>query len=66
MLIHYTREISKEIYDRSQQHNGFIAKEDQDKVWSVSEYLGYGVYGGQTFEKDGEYFVGFDMGDSCD
>ena len=61
-----TREISKEIYDRSQQHNGFIAAEDQDKVWSVSEQLGYGVYGGQTFEKDGKYYVGYEIGDSCD
>lgn len=61
-----TREISKEIYDRSQRHNGFIASEDQDKVWSASEYLGYGVYGGQTFEKDGKFYVSYERGDSCD
>lgn len=65
-MTRYTREISKDIYDRSQQHNGFIAAEDTNKVWSDSELIGYGVYGDQTYEKDGKYYVSFEMGDSCD
>ncbi len=60
------RKITKEIYERSQKCGGYIAAEDQNKVFSFSELCGYGVYGALTFEKDGEYFVKYQMGDSCD
>lgn len=59
-----TWEIAKEIYDRSV--NGFIAKEDKEKVFGMNIIHGYGLYGEKVFEKDGKYYVTFVRGDSCD
>ena len=62
----YKRTITKEIYERAVANHDHIASEDYDKVFSESERYGYGVYGTYVFEKDGEYFVRFSLGDSCD
>lgn len=60
------RKINKEIYDRAMEHNGYITEEDKEKVFCISEIYGYGVYGAQAKEENGEYYVYFSMGDSCD
>lgn len=60
------REISKEVYDRARQNRGYITPEDTKNVFSVSELIGYGVYGDQVVERDGKYFVLYERGDSCD
>ena len=60
------RKISKEIYERAMEHNGYIANEDEEKVFLPSEIWGYGVYGAQAKEENGEYYVYFSMGDSCE
>ena len=60
------REISKEIYDRAKANHGYIAREDIDKVFDISEQLGYGIYGDQVTERDGKYFVCYERGESCD
>ena len=62
----YKREISKEIYERAMKRNRYIAKEDEEKVFSVSEIYGYGVYCPIVHEEDGKYYVYFKLGDSCD
>lgn len=62
----YERKISKEIYDRAMPNGGHIASEDMCKVFDMSELMGYGVYLPMVFERDGEYFVSFEMGSSCD
>ena len=66
MLISCEREISKEVYDRAVKNRNFIAKEDEDTVFTEAERWGYGVYGDRVFEKDGKYFVAYERGDSCD
>lgn len=58
------REISKEIYDKAK--NGVLPKEDYDKVFTISELCGYGVYLPRVFTKDGKYYISFELGSSCD
>ena len=62
----YTKEITKEIYDRAKANNDYITKDDMDKVFSISQLCGYGVYTPTVFEKDGKYYVSFYLGSSCD
>ena len=61
----YVRKITKEIYDRRTPSN-YITDEDMCKVFDRSEMCGYGVYSPRVFEKNGEYFVEYELGDSCD
>lgn len=35
-------------------------------IFTPQECQGYGVYGERYYEKDGEYFVSFMIGNSCD
>ena len=65
-LIKSQREITKDQYDRAMQNRGYLTNADKDDVFSVAELCGYGVYGAIVFEKDGKYYVGYSIGDSCD
>lgn len=58
--------ITKEQYDRAQQHHGYIAKEDEEDIFTTAELLGYGVYGSHAVQEGDEYFVEYYIGDSCD
>lgn len=62
----YTRKITKEQYDRAQEHHGMLAREDRVDVFTESERCGYGVSWPMTYEDDGEYYVRFELGSSCD
>ena len=66
MTKRYERKIPRDIDERAMAKNGYIVKEDKDSVWDMAELHGYGVYDGRVFERDGEYFVSFTMGSSCD
>ena len=63
-MTEHKRQIDKEIYERST--NGFLTREDYRKVFTDAEVMGYGVYGARAYEENGEYFVRFEMGNSCD
>ena len=58
------REISKEVYDEAVLHHGYI--QDRSKVFTPAECFGYGIYNDRVFERDGKYYVNFEMGESCD
>jgi len=62
------REISKEVFDKCETRGNLktLSKEDYGKVFKSSEICGYGVYNERVIEKDGKYFVKFDLGDNCD
>lgn len=63
----YERKITKEIYDNAvNNHHGVLADEDEDKVFSMAEVCGYGVYCPYVFTRNNEYYVRFEMGDTCD
>ena len=60
------KEISKEIYDKAIKNNGYITDEDEWKVFTESQIMGYGIYGTHVYEEDGKYYVHYSMGDTCD
>lgn len=62
----HRRKITKEQYDRAVNNNGDIPNEDLLDIFNVAELCGYGIYYYEVLEEDGEYFVVFDMGTSCD
>lgn len=78
----YRRKITKEQYDRAIEHNKKLHEEQPDfiplmahpylcesdlcSVFNEAELYGYGVYCPSVHEEDGEYYVHYDMGSSCD
>lgn len=60
------REILAEQYARAQAHNSYLTEADRNIVFTDSERLGYGVYGGDVLERDGKYYVRFSLGSTCD
>ena len=60
------KKITKEQYDRAMENNGSICKDDIPAVFTEAERWGYGLYGNSVFEKDGEYFVQYTLGSTCD
>lgn len=65
-MIFGTRKISKEIYDRAKERNGYITRDDMKEVFSVPEIYGYEIYSTQVYEDGVEYFCKYNMGESCD
>lgn len=61
-------EISKEMYDRAQKNGGYIAKEDEEKLFSESIRYGYGLYDDKAYidKETGKYMCHWMMGNSCD
>ena len=51
--------ISKEEYEKAQ-------SEGARSIIGESELMGYGVYGARVFEQDGEYYLTYERGSSCD
>lgn len=64
-MLHFTREITKEEYDRAKVKN-VVPKDIANKYIGVEFWCGYGVYGMGVEEKDGKYQLWFDTGESCD
>lgn len=44
MLIRNEKPITREQYENAQSRNGRISSEDMDKIFSVAELCGYGIY----------------------
>lgn len=64
-MMHYRkRTITKEMYDNAT--NGYLNSKDYDKIFSVEEMCGYGVYSAMVYEDNGEYYCRFTLGSSCD
>lgn len=61
------KKITKEQYNRAiNEHNGYIAEEDMGDIFSQSEICGYGCYGARATIIDGEYYVTYWLGSTCD
>ena len=65
-MTRYTRKITQEQYDRAMLNKGLLTKEDESDVFSIAEICGYGVYMPLVIENNGEYYVTFMLGSSCD
>lgn len=62
----YEKEISKELYDKAIANNWTIPESAYSDIFSIGELAGYGVYHVRPFEKNGKYFVRYQLGDNCD
>lgn len=63
---YYEREITQEMYQRALQHNSHLTAADFETVFTDAERLGYGAQAGRVMERDGKFFVGYVIYDSCD
>lgn len=61
-------EISKEVYDRARERNGYLADEDINELFDVCIRCGYGLYGAKAYIDDetGKYMCMWSRGDTCD
>lgn len=69
-------EVSKDVYDRAVANyvgkdkplNGayYMAKQDQEKLFSEAIRWGYGLYSCMVREEDGKYICSYWTGDTCD
>lgn len=72
MLIRRTRPITKEQYERAQEHGGSVTPEDELVVFSEAERIGYGVYGTSVYKETDPntneitYYVSYSTGSHCD
>ena len=62
----YIKPIPEDIYLRAKENNGCITDEDMDKVFTVRECCGYGIYSPVVFEDNGKYYCRYWMGRTCD
>lgn len=60
------RKITKAQYERAVAAGGYLADEDMPLVFSISELLGYGIYSPRVYERDGDFYVRYHIGSSCD
>jgi len=61
-----TKEITQDIYDRAQAHNGYITDDDKAKVFNICELCGYGIYGAKAYAENDKYYCRYYRGSSCD
>lgn len=63
------RKITKEQYDQimtASNGRGCVPGDMEADFFSVDVIWGYGLYGTHAYEKDGEYWLDYTTGDSCD
>lgn len=72
MLIRRKRQITKEQYERAQEHGGSVTPEDELVVFSEAERIGYGVYDTSVYKEtdpntnETTYYVSYSTGSHCD
>ena len=63
------KEISKEMYDKCREITGgktYVPDELEVEIFGVAVVRGYGLYGTYIYERDGKYYVKYEIGSSCD
>lgn len=72
MIVRAEKSITKEQYERAQQHKGSITPEDERIIFSEAERIGYGIYGNSVYKKtdpetsETTYYVAYNTGSHCD
>jgi len=66
-------EVSKEVFERAKAQSinkdaksFYMAKEDEERIFSDSIRWGYGLYDCKVHEEDGKYICTWSRGDTCD
>ncbi len=62
----HRRKINKDVYERSLKTGGYISDADKEAVFTDAEIWGYGVYAAKVCYEEGEYYVDYKLGSSCD
>jgi hypothetical protein len=62
----FDREIMPEQYERAQANNGYLTKEDAERILTDSERFGYGASASSVYELDGHYYVRCSRWNNCD
>ena len=63
---YFDREIMTAQYERAQANNGYLTKEDAEKVLTEAERLGYGASASSVYELDGRYYARCSRYNNCD
>lgn len=58
------RKTTKEIYQEVKK--GGLSRQDEQRIFGYDIVEGYGLYGYDAEEENGEYFITFSCGSSCD
>lgn len=61
MYGYYEREITKEEYEQIES-----GERNVYSFFSEAAVMGYGLLAHKPFERDGKYYIPYDMSDSCD
>lgn len=63
-----TRTITKEQYEEVISHNknGWVLGADEQMFFTEALLIGYGVYSARVYKRNGEYFLDYTVGSSCD
>lgn len=66
-MVRCTYKITEEQYNRAIANGNYIAAEDEEDVFGISNMYGYGVYGNRVrIDSEKGYVVDFDRGSTCD
>ena len=63
---YYKREIQEDMYRRAVENRGYLIKDDELRVFTDAELIGYGAVPLRVEEIDGKFFVNYIIYDSCD
>lgn len=66
MMTQHRKPITKEQYERAIANNRIIPDADRGEIFDSAELYGYGVYCPTAIEENGEYFVEYELGSTCD
>ena len=72
MLIRRKRQITKEQYERAQEHGDSVTPEDEQIIFSEAERIGYGIYSNSVYKEtdpntnETTYYVSYNTGSHCD
>lgn len=58
--------ISKDTYDQVMANHGIVTQDVMLNNFTDAQLYGYGVYGVHVREENGEYYICWEQGTSCD
>lgn len=60
------RVITREVFERAMQNGRRLTAEDECEVFTRAELCGYGIYDTYVIERNGGYYVLYEIGSDCD
>lgn len=63
---YFDRPISKKVFDNAKANGGRVTKDDEKRILTDAERLGYGASASGVFEQDGMFFAHCHRYNNCD